>query len=96
MPSFRVVLTIGGLRPGVRPESVAPAAAAAAAELTMVEASDIAIVAGAARITVRYMADDAEIALQVAEHTAAAANGAAAVQTWKVTERVGGTWVRIG
>ena len=96
MPSYRVVLTIGALRPGVGPQAVAPAAADAAAQLTVVEATDIAVVAGTARVTVRYVADDEEIAVQVAEHTAAATNVTAAVQNWIVTERVGGSWVRVG
>ena len=44
MPSYRVIMTIGALQPGVRPDAVLPAAAAAAAERTTVEASDLATV----------------------------------------------------
>lgn len=88
-------MIIGALRPGTRPESVLPAAAGAARELTVVEASDVAIVAGSARLTVRFMADDAEIAHQVGAHTVASTNTLAAVARWAITERVGGRWAAV-
>ena len=92
MPSFRVTLTIGALKSGVSAEAVLPAAADAAAELTTVEASDLGVVAGAARITVRFTADDAELALQLGHHVVASTRTVAEVLNWKVTERVKGRW----
>lgn len=92
MPSFRVTLTIGALRPGVAPQSVLPTAAAAAEGIATVEASDLGIVAGAPRLTIRYTADDAELAAQIGGHVAAATSAAAEVLVWKVTERVKGRW----
>ena len=62
MPSYRITITIGALRPGVEPPSVLPAAARAADELTTVEASDLGIVSGMPRIVVRFTADDAATA----------------------------------
>lgn len=95
MPSFRVTLTIGALRPGVAPPAVLPAAQAAAAEVTEVEAADLAVVAGEARITVRFSADDAELAAQVAEHVVHATAALASLGAWRLTERVGGRWYPI-
>lgn len=92
MPSFRVTLTIGALQPGVAPHTVLPTAAAAANQFATVEASDLGIVAGAPRLTIRFTADDAEIAAQIGGHVAAATAAAAEVLVWKVTQRVKGRW----
>jgi hypothetical protein len=92
MPSYRVTVTIGALRPGTRPESVLPAAARAAGELTTVEASDLAIVSGMPRITVRFTADDAGLAQRIGEHVVASTSSSAELLAWKVTERVKGRW----
>jgi hypothetical protein len=87
-------MTIGALHPGVAPTQVVPTAAAAAAQLTTVEASDVAVVSGAARVTVRFTADDAELAQQIGQHTADATGTVAQVLDWRLTERVGGGWYR--
>lgn len=92
MPSYRVTMTVGMLRPGVSPDRVLPTAADAAAELTTVEASDLGIVAGSPRITIRFTADDAELASQLGHHVASRTSEAAEVLGWRVTERVKGRW----
>lgn len=92
MPSYRVTMTVGMLKAGVAPDRVLPTAKAAAAELTSVEASDLGIVAGSPRITIRYTADDAELAAQLGRHIAATTAEVADVLAWKVTERVKGRW----
>jgi hypothetical protein len=96
MPDYRVTMTIGALRAGVTPDAVLPAAAAGAAELAMVEASDLAIVAGVPRITVRFESDDAELARQIGDHVAAVTDGSAQVLSFRVTERVRGRWFPVG
>jgi hypothetical protein len=96
VPSFRVTMTIGALRPGVAPDAVVPHAAAAAAELTTVEASDVAVVTGHARVTVRFTADDPELALQIADHVVTATDAVAQPVAHTVTVRVKGRWFRIG
>jgi hypothetical protein len=96
MPSFRVTMVIGALRQGVLPQAVLPAAAAAASELTTVEASDLAIVAGSARITVRFTSEDAELARQIGEHVVASTSALAETQRWQVTERVKSRWYPVG
>lgn len=92
MPSFRITLIIGSLRPGVAPDTVLPALAAAAAELTTVEASDLAVVAGSPRAIVRFTADDAAMALRVGDHVLAAARTRVEPVSWQVTERVKTRW----
>ena len=92
MPSFRITLIIGALHPGVTPDSVLPDLAAAAAELTTVEASDLAVVAGSPRAIVRFTADDAAMALRVADHVLAAARASVEPVSWQVTQRVKARW----
>lgn len=85
-------MTIGMLRNGITPDTVLPTAATAAAALTTVEASDLGIVAGVPRITIRFTADDGEIAGQLGYHVAQATDAVADVLSWRVTERVKGRW----
>ncbi|CAN5183443.1 hypothetical protein BH11ACT5_BH11ACT5_01250 [soil metagenome] len=84
-------MAIGALRGAA--DAVLPTARAATLELAVLEASDLQVVRGEARIVVRFTADDRELADQVAAHVAAAASKAAAVTAWRVTERVGERWV---
>ncbi|TFD05565.1 MULTISPECIES: hypothetical protein [unclassified Cryobacterium] len=95
MPSYRVTMSIESLHPGTAPASVVPRAAAAAAEFTTVEASDLTIVAGAARVIVRFTADDAASALQIGAHVVADLRVVAELRAFMVTERVKGTWVPV-
>ncbi|TFB93673.1 MULTISPECIES: hypothetical protein [Cryobacterium] len=95
MPSFRIEMTIGAVKPGVAPQSVLPAAAAAAAALTTVEASDLAVVAGAARATVRFSADDPSDALRIGHAVLVATGRVADPQSWRVTERIRGRWLPV-
>ncbi|CAN5200979.1 hypothetical protein BH11ACT2_BH11ACT2_00600 [soil metagenome] len=92
MPSYRVELVVGAVSPGVDPGSIVPRAAAAASEFTIVEASDVAVVAGQARVVVRFTESDADVALQVGGHVAAMVGTVAHVPSYRVTERVGTRW----
>ena len=92
MPSFRITLIIGALHSGIAPGSVLPNLTAAAAELTTVEASDIAVVAGSPRAIVRFTADDAAMALRVGDQVLAAARRQVEPVSWLVTERVKARW----
>lgn len=89
-----MILTVGALKPGVPAESVEPTAAQALREVAVVEATSIDIVAGEARLTLRFTADNVRDALRVADHTVAAVRRCAAIPAWRVTERVGGRWFR--
>ena len=84
-------MVIGALRGA--PDAVLPAARAGAAELAVLEASDLQVVRGEARVVVRFTADDTEIAAQVAAHVASVTDAAAEVVGWRLTERVGGAWL---
>ncbi len=95
MPSYRVTMVVGTLAPGVQPQQVLPAAKAAALELTVVEANDLAVVAGEARITVRFSADDADIARQIGSHVATSTAALATVGRWKLTGLIGGRWIAV-
>jgi len=94
VPSYRVIVSVGALRAGVAPQDVEPAAAAAAAEWTVVEASSVDVVAREARLTVRFVAESVPEALAVAEHTLASVRAMAETTGWRLTERVGGRWFR--
>ena len=92
MPSYRVVIVVGLLRRGVRPESVLPAAVAAGRELATVEASDVSVVAGQARITVRFTVDDGPAAGRVADHVCATTGALADLGEVTLSRRYGGRW----
>ncbi|WP_157155755.1 hypothetical protein [Diaminobutyricimonas sp. LJ205] len=96
MPSFRVTMRVGELRPGVTPDRVLPAAAAAVEELATVEASEVGVVSGEPRITVRFTEDAPDIALQIGEHAASVVDSVVPVVSWTVTQRVGGRWHPVG
>ena len=92
MPSYRVALAIGALAPGIAPAAVLPAAKSAALEFAVVEAGDLQVVSGQARIVVRFVADDVQIATQVAQHVASVLQQLSAVASWRLTERTGSRW----
>lgn len=92
MPSYRVIMTVGALRPGASPESIVPAAADAVAEFATVEAKQLGVVSGEARVTVRFTEDDDDVAVQIGEHAVRALDARIQVVAWRVTRRRGGTW----
>lgn len=93
MPSYRVTIGIGALVAGVTPDAVLPAAAAGAAALTTVEASDLAVVGGLPRLVVRFTAEDRPDAQQVAMSVLEATRAVAQPLTCTITRRVGGRWI---
>ncbi len=95
MPSYRVTLTVGALRPGVEPEAVLPAAADAVAEFTTLEASNVSVVRGEARLVVRFTADDDDLAWQIGRHAAAVTDGLAEVLEARVTRRSHEKWLTV-
>lgn len=58
MPSFRLRVEVGGMRPGGLPQDVLPAAERAAATACFVEAKDIDISGGAAWVQMRVTIDE--------------------------------------
>ncbi|MDN3483684.1 hypothetical protein QMA10_17390 [Arthrobacter sp. APC 3897] len=88
MPSFRAQLNITGLKPGTHPEAVMDTAVAALAASHHVEASQLDIVAGIPRITLRFMVPDNEFSLENSQALHAAANMRHAVETVADAERL--------
>ncbi|MCU1570580.1 MAG: hypothetical protein JWR33_1321 [Naasia sp.] len=95
MPSYRVIMTIGPLRPGTAPHEVLPAAADAVAEVALLEASSVNVVRGAARITVRFTVEDDEVAVQVGEHAVSVTEERAAVEDTRLTRQSRGRWTTV-
>ena len=93
MPSYRVTLTVGVLRPGVDPAAVLPASADAARGLAKVEAQDVAVVAGEARVVVRYLALGDPGAERVGRRVLDRVSGLAEVRRATVARREGPRWV---
>lgn len=87
-----MTVTIGALRPGVQPEAVLPFAADAAATRAVVEASDLAVVRGSARIIVRFTADDVGRGWQIGRAVVDDLRAVAEPASWTVTVRDGGRW----
>ncbi|MBX9246942.1 hypothetical protein ICW40_19305 [Actinotalea ferrariae] len=92
MPSYRAVLAVGRLAPGTDPATVLPAAVAAARAVVEVEAWDVGVVRGEARATVRYVADDDDLALGVARRVRAHVAPLADVVSLDVSRRYGPRW----
>lgn len=95
MTSYRVVLVVGLLEPGVDPADVLPAAAAAALAVTKVEARDVAVVAGDARVVVRYLASDDPAARRIGDRVLARVRELAQVGRATVDRRDGPRWVPV-
>ncbi|UCR88280.1 hypothetical protein [Mycetocola spongiae] len=93
MPSYRVTLSIGELNPGIAPDELLPAVAAAAAERAVVEASEVRVVSYTAQLVIRFTAEDADRAIEVATHTAARARTLAEVPRSIITRREKGRWL---
>ncbi|RMI13058.1 hypothetical protein [Cellulomonas triticagri] len=96
MPSYRVTLVVGLLHPGTDPVAVLPAAADAARTLTKVEAQDLAVVAGEARVLVRFLALGDRGAVTVGRRVADRVRDLAEVRRATVARRDGNRWTPVG
>jgi hypothetical protein len=96
MPSYRVLLSVGSLRPGARPDALLPSAAASAAEHATVEANDIMMVRGEPQLVVRFTGTDDDFALGVGAAVESTVSGLAEVRGARVTRRDGGAWTLVG
>ncbi|GII99840.1 hypothetical protein CLV28_1028 [Sediminihabitans luteus] len=92
MPSYRVTLAVGALDRSTDPATVLPATADAVAALATVEATDIAVVRGQARITVRFMVDTDVAAAQVGLAAYHRVEEMAEASPPRVTRRWGNRW----
>ncbi|HEY3340253.1 MAG TPA: hypothetical protein VGK18_17270 [Propionicimonas sp.] len=101
MPSFRLELEIGQLRPGRTPSEVMESAQAALADFH-VDATDIAVTAGTPRILLRFSVPDSsesaenQAARLAAVHTRDAVSEVAGTGQLWVLRRRGGRWLPLG
>lgn len=95
MPSYRITMTVGALRPGADPAAVLPSAAAEAARVATLEANDLQVVRGEPRLTVRFTAEDDAAAERVAGAVRQRAALLVEIPWATITRRDGGTWTRI-
>jgi predicted outer membrane protein len=93
MPSYRVTLDIAELRPGASPAAVLPTARDACRAVAQVEAADVAVTGGRARIVVRFAVTDDSDAQRVGAKASAAADRVARVTRWAVTRRASSHWI---
>ena len=96
MPSYRVLLAVGTVRPGVRPDELLPRAASSASALTTVEAHDIMMVRGEPQLVVRFTGSDDSVALRIGAVVEATVGELADVRGARVTRRDGGAWTLVG
>lgn len=92
MPSYRVSAAVGLLRPGTAAADVLPEAVATARELVTVEAFDVAVVRGEARVTVRFEAGDDAAARRAGWAVLARLDELAEIRGRAVTRRFGSRW----
>ncbi len=92
VPSYRVTAAVGLLQPGVAAPDVLPEAVATAEAMTTVEAHDVAVVRGQARVTVRFQADDDQSARRVGWAVLARLDELADISGRSVTRRYGSRW----
>jgi hypothetical protein len=95
VPSYRITMTVGALRPGADPAAVLPSAAAEAARVATLEANDLQVVRGEPRLTVRFTAEDDAAAERVAAAVRARTAELVDVVRGSITRRDGGDWTRI-
>jgi hypothetical protein len=67
----------------------------AVAEVTTVEAADLAVVSGSARVTVRFTGDDDDHARLVSGRALTGLASTARAVTWRITRRDGGRWMPV-
>ncbi|MET0788870.1 MAG: hypothetical protein ABWY33_06465 [Cellulomonas sp.] len=92
MPSYRVSAAVGLLQPGVDAPDVLPAAVEVAESFTTVEAFDVSVVRGQARVTVRFEAVDDQYARRVGWAVLARLDELADISGRSVTRRFGSRW----
>lgn len=96
MPSYRITAAVGLLRPGTAAPDVLPEAVEAARALTTVEAFDVGVVRGSARVTVRFEAADDTSARRVGWAVLERLDELAEITDGHLTRRFGNRWYPAG
>ncbi|MBT0993112.1 hypothetical protein KIN34_02235 [Cellulomonas sp. DKR-3] len=92
MPSYRARAFVGLLRPGASAPALLPDAVDLARTLVTVEASDLEVVRGRARVTIRYQADDDASARRAGWAVLHHLDERAEIEGRTVTRRYGNRW----
>jgi len=95
VPSYRVSAAVGLLQPGVAAPDVLPEAVETARAMATVEAFDVAVVRGQARVTVRFQADDDQSARRAGWAVLARLDELADISGRSVTRRYGNRWFKV-
>ncbi|GEL95857.1 hypothetical protein [Cellulomonas composti] len=95
MPSYRVRAFVGLLRPGTAAPDLLPGAVAFARTLVTVEASDLEVVRGRARVTIRYQADDDASARRAGWAVLHHLDDRAEIEGRSLTRRFGARWYAV-
>jgi len=92
VPSYRITASVGLLRPGTSAPDVLPEAVAAARALATVEAFDVGVVRGQARVTVRFEADHDTAARRVGRAVLERLDDLAEIADGQLVRRYGNRW----
>lgn len=92
VPSYRVTAHVGLLRPGTDAPAVLPAAVEAARALATVEAHDVGVVRGRARVTVRFEAPGDGEARRVGWAVLERLDELAEISDGRLVRRYGNRW----
>lgn len=92
MPSYRVQAFVGLLRPGTSAPDLLPDAVRVAGGMVTVEAHDLAVVRGRARVTIRFQADDDATARRAGWAVLHRLDELAEIEGRSVTRRFGQRW----
>jgi hypothetical protein len=95
MPSYRFTATVGMLRPGVAAASVLPTLTTDARSLAIVEASNVSVVAGKARLVIRFTGEDDPDAVSIAEGIAGFALELVELHEIGLTRRAKQAWIDV-
>jgi hypothetical protein len=92
VPSYRVTVAVGLLRPGTAAPELLPELVRVAGGTTVVESSDLAVVRGRARVTVRFLDDDDAAARRTAWAVLTRADELAETSDPRFVRRFGARW----
>lgn len=95
MPSYRVTVDVGLIRPGVAAPDVLPLVAAAIAKRTTVEANDIKISSGRPQLVIRFTGSDPGFAKETVQESLADIDDVIEVLAIQVTARHKNRWYGI-
>ncbi|WP_435300050.1 hypothetical protein [Timonella sp. A28] len=96
MPSYRLILAVGNIRPGIPAQDVLPKAAQALSEHANVEAFDLRINKNRPELVLRFTATDRTEALHAATAGQRKIQSIIEIKTATTLQRVHGRWERIG